>query len=253
MHYMWLPVMRGSWNRHHYADEIAGVRAGSSATDDPLAVQRSADPDITYIIPLPFITDFPLTALRGQRFRVRLTLRDIKDIVVCTDPAVSRPAPWSVPQFLRVWTSPTDTSGTAFKPLSLAELDAPTVSIQLVQAYLSNEDRAALSAATYVIPYRRYITHNSYSVGPLTYSTYDATPPTEPAIVRNYDGLYYVDRVYTVVRSERALQRGQRTAYNNLTVSGEQYITSLQSAYGSTVRDGPWSALVWNRLAQHAQ
>ena len=239
----------GSWNRHHYADSIAGVRGGADASAG--AVQRSADPDTTYIIPLPFIADFPLVALRGQRFRVRLTLRDIKDIVVCTDPTVGRPAPWSVPQF-RVWTSPTDISGTAFKPLGLAELDAPTVSIQLVQAYLSNEDRAALSKATYVIPYRRYITHNSYSVGPLTYSTYDATPPTEPAIIRNYDGLYYVDRVYTVVRSERALQQGRRTAYNNLTVSGEQYITSLQSAYGSTVRDGPWSELVWNRLAQHA-
>jgi hypothetical protein len=231
----------GSWNRHHYTDEIAGVYDAT----DPLAIQHSADPDITYIIPLPFIRDFPLVALRGQRFRVRLTLRDIRDIVVCSDPAVGRPAPWSVPTFT-AWTSPTDISGTAFKPLGLAELDAPTVSIQLVQTYLSNDDRAALSKATYVIPYRRYITHNSYSVGPLTYSTYDAVPPTEPAIIRNYDGLYYVDRIYTVIRSERALQAGRRT------VSGEHYINSLQSAYGSTVRDGPWGELVWNRLAQHA-
>lgn len=237
----------GSWNRHHYADELAGVYD----VNDPLAIQRSADPDRTYIIPLPFISDFPLVAVRGQRFRARLTLRDIKDIVVCSDTGLARPAPWSETAF-RVWTSPTDVSGTAFKPLGLAELDPPSVSLEVVQTYLSNEDRDTLAKATYVIPYRRYITHNTSSIGPLTYATYDAEPPVPPAIVRNYDGLYYVDRIYTAVRSDRSLQSGRRTTYNNVTVSGEQYILSLQSAYGSTVRDQDWSALVWNKLAQHA-
>ena len=238
---------QGSWNTHNYEDEIAGIYD----VNDPLQVQRSADPDRTYIIPLPFIPDFPLVALRGQRFRLRLTLRDIRDIVITTDPTQSKPTPWSVPTYT-VKRTATDNSGVSFVPLRLEELDPPTVTLRVVQTYLSNEDRAELAKATYVIPYRRYFSHNSYTLGPLTYATYDSAPPIPPAVVRNYDGLYYVRRIVTAMRSARDIQANRLTSYNNMTVSGEQYIQTLQSSYGSTVRDTAWSELVWNRLAQHA-
>ena len=241
---------KGSWNHHHYSDELAGIYD----TTDVLATQRSADYDRTYIIPLPFITDFPLVALRGQRFRVRLTLRDIKDLVVSTDLTQSKPKPWLVPSYT-LKTSPAD-PGTSFKPLSLAEMGAPEITIEMVQTYLSNEDRTALSKATYVIPYRRYFSHNTYSLGPLDYAPFDLDPGATPAVFRNYDGLYFVDRIITATRSARDLQANRLTNYNNIDVSsGESaghYIAGIQSAYGSTVRDTTWGPLVWNILAQHA-
>lgn len=242
---------KGSWNRHHYSDELAGIYDST----DTLAVQRSADPDRTYIIPLPFITDFPLVALRGQRFRVRLTLRDIKDIVVSvnsdgSDNANPKPKPWLVPSFT-LKTSQTD-PGTTFKPLSLAEMDPPEITIEMVQTYLSNDDRAALAKATYVIPYKRYFSHNKFSLGPLDYAPFDLDSAATPAVVRNYDGLYFVERIITAVRNTRDIQANRLTMYNNVDVSDGNYIAGLQSSYGSTIRDDTWGPLVWNVLAQHA-
>jgi hypothetical protein len=242
---------KGSWNAHHYADELAGVYDDSSA----LAVQRSADPDRTYIIPLPFITDFPLVALRGQRFRVRLTLRDIKDIVISVSTGVGgpdspKPKPWLVPSFT-LKTSQAD-PGTVFKPLSLAEMSAPEITIEMVQTYLSNDDRAALAKATYVIPYKRYFSHNKFSLGPLDYAPFDLDTGATPAVVRNYDGLYFVERIITAVRNTRDIQANRLTSYNNVDVSSGDYIVGLQSAYGSTIRDDTWGPLVLNFLAQHA-
>ena len=233
-----------SYSAHHLTDALAGVYDEG----DLLQIQRSVDPDRDYIIELPFIRNFPLMALRGQRFRVRLTLRALEDLVICSDLAVPKPAPWSVPAFL--WAT-ADASG-SFTPLALHELDAPTITIEMTQVYLSNEDREALAGANFLIPYRRYISYNHFNFGPATYASLDNTPPVAPAAVVNYDGIYHVDRILHTVRSARSLEANRRTAYNNVTVSGEFYIAGLQSAYGSTVRDQTWGPLVLNKLTQHA-
>ncbi len=237
-----------SYSAHHLADALAGVYDET----DPLQIQRSADPARIYTIELPFIRNFPLVALRGQRFRVRLTLRDLEDLVICSDLAVPKPAPWSVPAF--AWNTinaGVDTSGT-FIPLALHALDPPSITIEMTQVYLSNEDREELAGANFLIPYRRYISYNHFNFGPATYASLDALPPVAPAAVVNYDGIYHVDRILHAVRSARSLQANRRTAYNNVTVSGEFYIAGLQSAYGSTVRDQTWGPLVLNKLTQHA-
>ena len=233
-----------SYSAHHLADSLAGVYDETNL----LNMQRSVDPDREYIIEVPFIRNFPLVALRGQRFRVRLTLRDLEDLVVCSDLSVPKPKPWLVPQFS--WET-VDASGT-FAPLGLHELDPPTVSIEMTQVYLSNDDREALAKANFLIPYRRYISYNHFNFGPATYASLDARPPIAPAAVVNYDGIYHVDRILHCVRSARSLEANRRTAYNNVSVSGEFYIAGLQSAYGSTVRDQTWGPLVLNKLTQHA-
>jgi hypothetical protein len=233
-----------SYSAHHLSDALAGVYDEG----DLLSIQRSVDPDREYIIEFPFLRNFPLVALRGQRFRVRLTLRALEDLVICSDLSVPKPAPWAVPAF--AWNS-VDASGT-FVPLALHELAAPTVSIEMTQVYLSNEDREALAGANFLIPYRRYISYNHFNFGPATYASLDAVPPVAPAAVVNYDGIYHVDRILHAVRSARSLEANRRTAYNNVTVSGEFYIAGLQSAYGSTVRDQTWGPLVLNKLTQHA-
>ena len=231
----------GSWNRHHLMDELAGIYT----IDDSLAMQRSADPDRTYIIPLPFIDDFPLVAVRGQRFRVRLTLRDLEEVVVCSNIAVPRPAPWSLPQF----TYQTGTGSGTFAPLKRYEMEEPIISLELVQTYLSNTDRDQLAKASYVIPYRRYQSHNTFNFGPATYAP---LPAVNPSTAKNYDGILFIDRILSCMRSARSVQAGRLTTYNNVTVSGENYIQTLQSAYGSTIRDDAWTPLVLNKLVQHA-
>ncbi len=233
-----------SYSAHHFADALAGVYDEG----DLLAIQRSVDPDHEYIIEVPFIRNFPLVALRGQRFRVRLTLRALEDLVVCSDLTVAKPKPWLVPQFSYQISEGTGT----FSPLALHELDPPSITIEMTQVYLSNDDREALAKANFLIPYRRYISYNHFNFGPATYASLDAVPPVAPAAVVNYDGIYHVDRILHAVRSARSLEANRRTAYNNVTVSGEFYIAGLQSAYGSTVRDRTWGPLVLNKLTQHA-
>ncbi len=230
-----------SYSAHHLTDSLTGVYDET----DALKVQRSVDPDREYILELPFIRNFPLVALRGQRFRVRLTLRALEDLVISTDPLKPKPKPWLVPAFAY---QTADASGT-FTPLPLHELDPPSITIEMTQVYLSNEDREALAGANFLIPYRRYISYNHFNFGPATYASYDASPPTVPAAVVNYDGIYHVDRILHCIRSARSLELNRRTAYDN---SGGFFIQFLQSAYGSTVRDQSWGPLVLNKLTQHA-
>ena len=116
-------------------------------------------------------------------------------------------------------------------------MDPPEITIEMVQTYLSNDDRAALAKATYVIPYKRYFSHNKFSLGPLDYAPFDLDAGAAPAVVRNYDGLYFVERIITAVRNTRDIQANRLTTYNNIDVSSGDYIVGLQSAYGSTIRD----------------
>jgi hypothetical protein len=109
-------------------------------------------------------------------------------------------------------------------------MDPPEITIEMVQTYLSNDDRAALAKATYVIPYKRYFSHNKFSLGPLDYAPFDLDTGAAPAVVRNYDGLYFVERIITAVRNTRDIQANRLTTYNNIHFAGDAL-----SARGITV------------------
>jgi hypothetical protein len=54
------------------------------------------------------------------------------------------------------------------------------------------------------------------------------------------------------MRSSRSVEANRLSNYSNAAATSGYFISELQSAYGSTVRDQSWGPLVLNRLTQHA-
>ncbi len=127
--------------------------------ETPMDVQHAATPGLLRI-PIPLIgweavgdPGFPTIAMRQQRFRIRILLRKLEDVVVASD-GRAKPQPWNIP--LRVQ----KTNGglidtTSYQTLSESRMAKQIgIALETTQVYVPRDVQEWLKIQKWRIPYR---------------------------------------------------------------------------------------------------
>lgn len=234
-------LTQSSWNKGFLIDLLAGVHDGSD-----VGIMRNATPG-TLELPIPMIgcmlpgdRGLPLCGLRQQNFRLRVTLRNLEDLVETTAANVKKPAPWT-----KVFTQDSPMINTKTLPaVSRDTLGQPILSLRTKQLYLPNDLRAQLATERIEIPYIRYF-DNQFSANQLDYAPLDKPGGIAQLSVR-LDATYTVERITTYFRNSIAL-------YENKLWDWGPFYSSLQLTIAGQLREGPWDALVWKDLVVDAK
>lgn len=137
------------------------VIAGSVGTRGETAadIGRAATPGLLRV-PLPLVgweavgdPGFPMVALKNQRFRVRVLLRNYADVITASDGRL-RPVPWDMP--LRIRRSPTGPIDTSQRSMTLGEFQRQRVDLMLetTQVYVPPDIQEWLRVQEWSLPYR---------------------------------------------------------------------------------------------------
>ena len=232
----------GTWNSGFLQDTLRGIHDGT-----PLSIQRNATPErLVLNLPLPgcqqkgVANGLPICALRSQSFRLRVWLRSINDIIESTGPSTS--------PFNKQFTYTKDgLEFTPFKTLDFTTMAKPTLFLETKQLYLTNEDRNHLVDSEFKIPFRTTF-QNNFTLNSLDYSTLRNTA-TVPFVTRILDANYTVEQLIVAFRSSQALNANQLWNFAN---PGEKsFYGNLQVTIAGQIREGPWSAFVWNTVVPY--
>lgn len=202
-------LTEGSWNSRNVALEKGGWHETLGGQGAYRGMQWRATPGVLRLsLPLPGMQcpgdgGLPLTAMTWQTLRLRITLRNLEDLVVCSDDTVDRPAPWNVPAF--TYSFP-DGSPYVFSPLSRLQIGSPTVLLSTVQHYVSSEVQASLRSQTLTIPFRRMF-ENRFTFGELDFISLDKGGVS--AVTRPLDGRHPTERLFWFFRSSNAIRQNR--------------------------------------------
>lgn len=151
---------------------------------------------------------FPLTAMPWQTLRLRISLRHLEDLVVCSDDT-HKPAPWNVPAFQYLFPNGTPH---VFAPLGRVQIGSPTVLLSTVQHYVSPDIQEALRTQPLTIPFRRMF-ENQFSFGELDFISLDKGGTS--AVTRILEGRHPTERILWFFRSSNALRQNRLDDFRN--------------------------------------
>ena len=202
------------------------VVGGLSTTIDPSTnlptsrgIQLRATPGHLQIkLPLPGIQcpgdgGFPLVAMSWQKFRIKATLRNLKDLVVCSDPIVDKMHPefypWNVAEFQYQ-----DENGNrnTFQPIPVSGLGNPTILLSTIQHYVPPRVQEELRSSVIQIPFRRQF-ENNFTFGELDYIPLDKGGSA--TVTRRLDGRHPTERIFWFFRTYNALDRNRLDDFYN--------------------------------------
>jgi hypothetical protein len=228
---------------------LAGAQIGYH-DESPLGIARAANPGLLRV-PLPILgwqgleePGFPLCVCRKQRFRIRVWLRPLEELVVCSDGRLS-PQPW-LPQTLTVQATkggPLDTTATTLPYTSLKTI---TMSLETTQRYVPPDVQMFLRNRVLRIPFRHVqfltnaVEHNSVVA---------ASPPFNSSVVLPFsmDVIGPSNRFMVGFRTNAATAAGQRTRLSPMA-------SSLRISIASLDRVKAWSPAVFREVtAYHKQ
>lgn len=199
----------GSRNSRFLAQEKGGWKETIDGQVSHRSIQQRAIPGpLRIYLPLPGMQcpgdgGLPLTAMTWQTLRLRITLRNLEDIVVCSDDTVHKPAPWNAPAFQYLFPNGVPY---VFAPLNRLQIGAPTVLLSTVQHYVSSKVQDLLRSQTLSIPFRR-IFENRFTFGELDFISLDKGGIS--AVTRILDGRHPTERLLWFFRSSNAIRQNR--------------------------------------------
>jgi hypothetical protein len=226
-------LSKGSYSQGFFNDAIAGVHDGSDA-----GILKNASPGYLEIR-VPMIgcavgdKGLPLCGLRGQPFRLRLTLRPLEKLIESNGPDTK---PWNH----------------TFNGLALERdnIKQPILTLRTKQLYLDNEIREKLATATIEIPYIRYF-DNVFNINQLEYNPIQKGGVS--SVVRYLDASYTVERVVTYFRNMAKTRLNKLWDFSNSAVANGQFYASIQLIVAGVVREEAWPPSVWQNVVSHAK
>lgn len=231
----------GSLNSAYLDQAVTGM---TDVSGSPASLARNATPG-RLRLHLPMLggrRGVPSLGMRQQTFRLRLHLRPLTDVIECSDPAVTHPAPWTEQSF-----SITDPSGATYTiaPLPREQIAAPTLQLETRHVYLDPESRAALEKQPHELPYR-LLYENDLTFGGLDYQTASAAP----TFTRDLDARHPARRLFWMLRTRDDLQRGRRWATSG---AENPYYSALSLLIAGRDREALWDPIVWGTLTPFAK
>jgi hypothetical protein len=194
---------------------LVGGEIGSRP-ETPLAIGRSATQG-TLRVPIPILgwqhlTDpgLPLVALRGTRFRIRVLLRKLEDVVIASDGRLM-PSPWNSMKLAVQATKDGLVDTTSYVTLDKSAMESVHLSLEQTYVYLQSDVQVWLKSQKLVFPFLTS-QFQSYTIedNQLTAASVNNQGVFNFPMPIEFIGS--VDRLLLGFRSEAATRAGQRTA-----------------------------------------
>ncbi len=238
-----LNVSRGNWNSYFLDQTAEGIHDGTER-----AIAHAATPGrLRLRLPFPGLSasaengasaaGFPLCALRDQKFRIRLKLRALEDLIESSDGQI-KPQPWGK-TFRAQDINGGEITAAACDRLGLGR---PTLLLETTQMYVAAEIQDALRAERIEIPYHRYFDQD-YNFGPLDYA-----PLSKGGVAiatRRIEGRHPVERMVFWFRSQEYADKNQLIKARAPNGSGEYY-NWIKLVIAGKDREFEWSPTIWH-------
>ena len=210
-------MTEGSWNSSFLAQQKGGlldtVDPSTGLVTDRGIQLRATPGGLRIVLPLPGTQGdggFPLVAMPWQNFRIRGTLRKLEDLVVCSNPAVFKPAPWALPSMN--YTFSDGMTVNTFTPLTRVQIGAPRILLSTIQHYVTPAVQEELRSSVIEIPFRRQF-DNVFTFGELDFIPLDKGGVA--AVTRRLDGRHPTERMVWFFRSYNALDQNRLDLWSN--------------------------------------
>lgn len=250
-------LTEGSWN----SSLLALQKGGEMIRTTTRAIQLRATPgSLRIVLPLPGTqcpgdVGFPLVAASWQTYRIKGTLRKLEDLVVCSDPTVFKPAPWTVPSMS--YSFP-DGSTHTFSPLNRIQIEQPRILLSTIQHYVTPEIQQELRSKVIEIPFRRQY-DNYFTFGELDFIPLDKGGVA--AVTRPLDGRHPTERMVWFFRSQNALDQNRLDLFANdyfdshvpsaaqpYTEPYGEFYYDLKLNIAGKEREDLYEPMVWNQI-----
>lgn len=240
-------LTRSSQNQGFLTQQLAGCHDGSAKS-----IQRNATPG-QLEIPVPMIgcswpgdRGLTLCGLRQQTFRLRLTLRNLEELVE-TNTDDLHPAPW-LKEFTRFQPGLLTLTNQAAIPRP--QIGQPNVVLRTKQLYLLNEARSELTTKTIEVPQLRYFV-NHFGVNQLDQAPIDVG--AVPVVKYWLDANQTVERLVIFIRNSLDVARNRLWKFDNSVAPNGQQQNQLQLQIAGQLREGPWAPDFWQRTVTDAK
>ena len=204
----------GSYNSS-FLQQLMGGQVDPVTQSTNRSIQLRATPNHLRIkLPLPGLQcpgdiGFPFIAMPWQKFRIKATLRNVEDLVVCSDNS-RKPKPWNVSEFKMIY----DTSDFyIFSPKPFSDIGQPTILLSTIQKYVTPYLQEELRSKPIQIPFRRQF-ENNFTFGELDYIPLDNGGTA--SITRRLDGRHPTEKIFWFFRTQNSIDQNQLdNFYNN--------------------------------------
>jgi hypothetical protein len=153
-----------------------------------------------------------------QKFRIKATLRNLEDLIVCSDTTLTKNDPlfypWNAGQFRYDDGSGGGGEGNlkTFEPLPGGRIGAPTILLSTLQQYVLPHIQEKLRATAIQIPFRRQF-ENNFTFGELDYIPLDKGGVA--AVTRRLDGRHPTEKIFWFFRTQDNLDKNRLDDFNN--------------------------------------
>jgi hypothetical protein len=220
-----------------------------SRGESTLAIGRAATPR-QLRVPIPILgwqhlgdPGLPLTALRSQRFRMRVHFRNLEELVVASDGRI-RPTPWGGKP-LRVQAVQGGPIDTSLVTLQLSAMKKPCVSLECGYTYIAADVATFLRAGTWHIPF--YHVQFQESTIEDNVMTAAVTSPVQIPILADFIGS--VDHMLLALRSEASTLAGQRNVLRS--TDDTPYIRTIRLNIANIDRIKAWPVEIYRDVASY--
>lgn len=211
-------MTEGSWTSS-FLQQLNGGQIDTIDTTTNLSTERGiqlrATPGHLRIkLPLPGLqcpndAGFPFVAMPWQTFRIRATLRNLEELVICNNHTIIKPKPWNESQFTYTFE---DSNIHTFTPKSMAQMGQPTILLSTIQHYVPPTIQQELRSTKIQIPFRRQF-ENNFTFGELDYIPLDKGGTA--AITRRLDGRHPTERIYWLFRNYNSIDKNRLDDFYN--------------------------------------
>jgi hypothetical protein len=216
-------LTEGSYNTSFLEQRNAGLPVGSQ---NPIA-QNATPSQLRISIPLPGLQapgdgGFPLCCMPSQTFRLKIKLRPLEELIQLSGINGGldeiNPSPFGKP-FAYNFFDDIDIPYT-FMSYERSQMAAPTILLEMQQAYIPEDTKKALQESQITIPYRR-IFENIFTIGEQDYKPLDFGGAA--TVTRLLDARHHVERVMFIYRLGACLERNIRYHFFNSITDYPQY------------------------------
>jgi hypothetical protein len=243
--YAWTHL-QGTLNQEALALKEFGSHTGSAQD-----IQRNATPGKLYLrLPLigcshPDDGGLPLVALPGQKYRLRVTIRRLEDLVEDSIGSV-KPAPWSKSGFVQINSNGVQVP---FTPFTREQIGKPLITLETTQKYVRQDIQALLKKTPNQIPFLRPF-ENILSLDPSDYIAVEKGVASY--ITKRIDGRHPAEGILIFFQSDYCLERNQLWNLLNPKNGGDYYNT-IKFLVAGKERESEWSSEIWQGLSAYTK
>ena len=221
-------------------------------SETPVALSRSATPG-QLRVPIPIFgwqhlydPGLPLISLKSQRFRIRVHIRKLEDLVVASDGRL-RPTPWGgMP--LRIQATKNGPVDTSQKTLPYSAMRHLGIALEQTVVYIPADVQTWFKSQTFRFPFL-HVQHAQYTLQDNQMTAAALNPAAIYPVPLNIDFIGSVERLLVGFRSLACTEAGQRNVLR--ATNGKPFVRSMRLNIANIDRVKEWPMAVFREVTSY--